>query len=91
VNGMATMLPYRTRQWGVGAVWAWPSTQAALLYYVPVAMFLRRPPKQAILNKGACCVGNGALVGTWIPSPDISHIGVRYPGQGRDAPVLQIK
>ena len=57
---------------GVGAVWAGPSTQAALLHYVPVAMFLRRPPKQAILNKGVCCVGkccvgNGALVGTWIP------------------------
>ena len=76
---------------GVGAVWAGPSTQAALLHYVPVAMFLRRPPKQAILNKGACCVGNGALVGTWIPSPDIAHIGVRYPGERRDAPVLQIK
>jgi hypothetical protein len=76
---------------GVAAVWAGPSTQAALLHYVPVAKFLRRPPKQAILNKGACCVGNGTLVGAWIPSPDISHVGVRCPGQGHNAPVLQIK
>ena len=37
-----------------------PSIWAALLYYVPVATFLRRPPKQAILEN----IGIDAL-GCW--------------------------